>query len=484
MNENPNFSTSHNDAFKELGAIEAGQHWSAFDVSMSTAEKDGANVLVTTIWNYYLAVSDNAEEPRRVPAVQRDRQSGELWYKLAGMPKTTDSGTKKAHRHRLDIALEESIPIVGFLKDLETGAAALNAVFDCTMLAYDNQRTGALWVRLTPRVSCEFEVGDFNIREVATLEHLLPTVDEASLLNEQPRQDVEQPTGPYRYGSKKTWEIVLDGLTELGGAASMAEIKRAVLAKIPEFELGNFFPDLSTLSVNSASRGQYGVNVRPRRTDSGSEYDRVYREGHGRQTIYELYDIGRHGVWELYRPLIGKKLKVRQIEDPLLVKLEQAEREAEQAGDFDPTDVEDARSKTLATVVRRRGQSAFRDALRNAYGDRCCLTDCNLVDVLEAAHIHPYRGDQTNVVSNGLLLRADIHTLFDLFLLRIDPTSLTVEISPKLIGTEYASLRGRRIATPIDPGEAPSPKALEVHATSCAWYSVQAGDEDFASQGE
>ena len=182
--------------------------------------------------------------------------------------------------------------------------------------------------------------------------------------------------------------------------------------------------------------------------------------------------------------MIGKKLKVRQIEDPLLVKLEQAEREAEQAGDFDPTDVEDARSKILAAVVRRRGQSAFRDALRDAYGDRCCLTDCNLVDVLEAAHIHPYRGDQTNVVSNGLLLRADIHTLFDLFLLRIDPMSLTVEISPKLIGTEYASLRGRRIATPIDPGKAPSPKALKVHATSCAWYSVRAGDEDFASQGD
>ena len=171
--------------------------------------------------------------------------------------------------------------------------------------------------------------------------------------------------------------------------------------------------------------------------------------------------------------MIGKKLKVRQIEDPLLFKLEQAEREVEQAGVFDPTDIEDARSKTLAAVVRRRGQSAFRDALRNSYGDRCCLTDCNLVDVLEAAHIHPYLGDQTNVVSNGLLFRADIHTLFDLFLLRIDPTSLTVQISPKLVGTEYASLQGRRIATPVDPGEAPSPKALEVHASSCTWYSAE-----------
>lgn len=481
MSELPAFSTSHNDALKELGAIEAGRQWSAFDVKLSTAEKAGANVLVTTIWNYYLRDSDDGEEPHRIPAVQRDRQSGDLWYKLAGMPKATDSGTKKAHRHRLDIALTEGIPIVGFLKDLETGDAALNAVFDCTMLARDIERTGALWVQLTPRVPCEFEVGDFNIREVASLEHLLPTVDDVSPLNEQPSPNTERLNRPYRYGSKRTWEIVLDGLTELGGAASMAEIKRAVLARIPEFELGNFFPDLSMLSVNSASRGQYGVNVQPRRTDGNSKYDRIYREGHGRQTIYKLYDIGRHGVWELYRPLIGKRLQVRQIEDPLLFELEEAEREVEQAGVFDPTDIEDARSKTLAAVVRRRGQSAFRDALRDAYGDRCCLTDCNLVDVLEAAHIHPYRGDQTNVVSNGLLLRTDIHTLFDLFLLRIDPINLTVQISPKLIGTEYASLQGRRVATPVDPGKAPSPKALEVHATSCAWYSASAGDDDLPS---
>jgi hypothetical protein len=481
MSKTPNFSTPHNAAFHELGGQAAGQQWSAFDVSMSTAERDGANVLVTTIWNYYIDKSDSAGEPHRIPAVQRDRQSGDLWYRLAEEPKTTDSGTSKAHRHRLDIALEESVPIVGFLKDLETGAAALNAVFDCTMVAYDIQRPGALWVQLTPRVSCEFEVGDFNVRDVATLEQLLPTVDEVLLLGEQPRPDAEQPNGPYRYGSKRTWEIVLDGLIELDGAASMAEIKRVVLAKIPGFELGNFFPDLSMLSVNSASRGQYGVNVRPRRTDSGSEYDQIYREGRGRQTVYKLYDITRDGVWELYRPLIGKKLKVRQIEDPLLLKLEEAEREAEQAGIFDPTDIEDARSKTLAAVVRRRGQSAFRDALRNAYEDRCCLTDCNLVDVLEAAHIHPYRGDQTNVVSNGLLLRADIHTLFDLFLLRIDPTSLTVHVSPKLIGTEYASLQGRRITTPVDPGKAPSPKALKVHANSCAWYSAHPGADAAAS---
>jgi predicted restriction endonuclease len=63
--------------------------------------------------------------------------------------------------------------------------------------------------------------------------------------------------------------------------------------------------------------------------------------------------------------------------------------------------------------------------------------------VLEAAHIFPYRGPQTNHVTNGLLLRADLHVLFDLGLLRIDADSLTVELDPILNGTSYAELSGR-----------------------------------------
>ncbi|WP_200883691.1 HNH endonuclease [Archangium violaceum] len=55
-----------------------------------------------------------------------------------------------------------------------------------------------------------------------------------------------------------------------------------------------------------------------------------------------------------------------------------------------------------------------------AYGGRCALTDCEEPRVLEAAHIFPYHGPQTNHVTNGLLLRADLHVLFDLGLLRTE----------------------------------------------------------------
>ncbi|EJT85993.1 putative restriction endonuclease [Pseudomonas putida S11] len=78
-------------------------------------------------------------------------------------------------------------------------------------------------------------------------------------------------------------------------------------------------------------------------------------------------------------------------------------------GEFNPDDLSDARTRTLASIVRRRGQPQFRKQLLKAYQGRCAITACSLQQVLEAAHIHPYLGDATNVVSNGLLLRADVH---------------------------------------------------------------------------
>ena len=78
---------------------------------------------------------------------------------------------------------------------------------------------------------------------------------------------------------------------------------------------------------------------------------------------------------------------------------------------FDPSNIEDARKRISRMIAQRRGQSAFRNNLFDAYGGRCAITGCEVPDVLEAAHIFPYRGEDTNKVVNGLLLRADVHTL-------------------------------------------------------------------------
>lgn len=75
-------------------------------------------------------------------------------------------------------------------------------------------------------------------------------------------------------------------------------------------------------------------------------------------------------------------------------------------------------------IRERRGQQHFRDILRERYGDRCLVTGCEVLAVLEAAHIKPYQGEADNHPENGLLLRSDIHTLFDLDLIGIEPERL------------------------------------------------------------
>jgi putative restriction endonuclease len=133
--------------------------------------------------------------------------------------------------------------------------------------------------------------------------------------------------------------------------------------------------------------------------------------------------------------------------------------------DFDPSQQEDQRAKTIAQVIRRRGQSKFRKALLAAYQGKCAITGCNAIEALEAAHITPYLGDDTNHPQNGLLLRADIHSLFDLGLLSINPETSTVEMSESLKGSSYSSLQGSRIAPTIDDSIAPARAALEQHFT-------------------
>jgi predicted restriction endonuclease len=139
-------------------------------------------------------------------------------------------------------------------------------------------------------------------------------------------------------------------------------------------------------------------------------------------------------------------------------------REEAEAPDspFDPNSVEDGRRKIWAQVKQRQGQPKFRRELIRAYGGRCAITGCAFEALLEAAHIHPYRGVETNRVNNGLLLRADIHTLFDLGLIRIPP-DLLVEVSDQLVKSDYANLKGSKLRLPILAADHPSELALAWH---------------------
>jgi len=95
-------------------------------------------------------------------------------------------------------------------------------------------------------------------------------------------------------------------------------------------------------------------------------------------------------------------------------------------------------------IKTRRGQSELRKNLLLAYDGKCCVTDCNVESVLEAAHIIAHSEESNYSVSNGLLLRTDIHTLYDLNLIGIDGSG-KVNISESLHESEYWQFHGRII---------------------------------------
>lgn len=69
---------------------------------------------------------------------------------------------------------------------------------------------------------------------------------------------------------------------------------------------------------------------------------------------------------------------------------------------------------------------------QHPYGGQCAITGSDAGPALEAAHPRPYRGVDSNVISDGLPLRGDIHTLFDLGLLAIDPVTRQIVVSKLL----------------------------------------------------
>lgn len=117
-----------------------------------------------------------------------------------------------------------------------------------------------------------------------------------------------------------------------------------------------------------------------------------------------------------------------------------------------PISLEDARQRTELAIVARQGAGAFRAAAIAAFDGHCAISGYDVVEGLEAAHIIPYLGEHTNTLGNSLLLRADLHTLLDRGLIRIDPGTLVVRLASQLRTTCLAGLDGVKLALPEPSG--------------------------------
>jgi putative restriction endonuclease len=122
-----------------------------------------------------------------------------------------------------------------------------------------------------------------------------------------------------------------------------------------------------------------------------------------------------------------------------------------------------------AVLMRPRlGQGAFRVAVTDAYGRSCAVTREHSLPVLEAAHIQPYALAGAHEVRNGLLLRSDLHRLFDVGYVTVTP-ELRLEVSPRLRkdfenGRTYYPLHGSEIVVPKATALRPDPAMLQWHA--------------------
>jgi putative restriction endonuclease len=113
----------------------------------------------------------------------------------------------------------------------------------------------------------------------------------------------------------------------------------------------------------------------------------------------------------------------------------------------------------------RQGQGTFRVEVTDAYHRQCAVSREHSLPVLEAAHIIEWSDTHTNDVTNGILLRADIHKLFDAGYVTIDPDGYRFVVSKRLKedydnGKEYYQLHGSRILLPEDPNAWPGRDVL------------------------
>ena len=118
-------------------------------------------------------------------------------------------------------------------------------------------------------------------------------------------------------------------------------------------------------------------------------------------------------------------------------------------------------------IQPRLGQATFRIAVLDAYGRACAVTGEHSLPAIEAAHIRSYAQDGPHEVRNGLLLRADLHRLFDTGYLTVTP-ELRLEVSPRLReeyknGRSYYPLHGSQLQAPNIDGHRPEKQFLEWH---------------------
>jgi len=130
---------------------------------------------------------------------------------------------------------------------------------------------------------------------------------------------------------------------------------------------------------------------------------------------------------------------------------------------------EKARYGLPVSMLPRLGQGSFRIVVTDAYERRCAVTNERTLPALDAAHIKPYSENGPHDVSNGILMRRDLHALYDKGYITIS-ASMNVEVSRRIReefenGRDYYRYHGSKIHVPIKSTYQPSLQYIEWHNT-------------------
>ncbi|MGH3646304.1 MAG: HNH endonuclease [Micromonosporaceae bacterium] len=133
----------------------------------------------------------------------------------------------------------------------------------------------------------------------------------------------------------------------------------------------------------------------------------------------------------------------------------------------DPTQISGPMFGDPNLVARRLGQRSFQAVVLEAYGRRCAITGTRIRPVLQAAHIRPVASGGEHRLDNGLLLRSDVHTLFDSGYLGLDLRH-RLRVSPQLRtqfgnGETFYALAGETVTLPERRADRPNREFLEWH---------------------
>jgi hypothetical protein len=230
------------------------------------------------------------------------------------------------------------------------------------------------------------------------------------------------------------------GGNKLGGLVKQYKIEEVFFGKVAWLSRWHTQKNLNVDQLRKKAQEKWGFDVEPQSL-------RAYLEGEKSRT-------------STVRPQPPQLRKPRDSD----AELRRAHAQLEELGEYDPTNKKDERTKVMQAIARRQGRESFRNQLLVAYGRKCAITKCDVVKVLEAAHISPYSGEKSNHVENGILLRADIHTLFDLGQIGIDHRGKKVLISSELKGTGYEYLDGAPVQFPENENHHPNRDVVEEHA--------------------